>query len=38
MILHIQNAHGNYEAQVQIKKLLDYLDEKYREENVSNRA
>jgi len=29
MILHIQNAHGNYEAQVQIKKLLDYLNEKY---------
>ncbi|MCM8775670.1 MAG: hypothetical protein NC930_04895 [Candidatus Omnitrophica bacterium] len=29
MILHIQNAHGNYEAQVKIKKLLDYLYKTY---------
>lgn len=25
LILHIQNIHGNYESQVQIKKILDYL-------------
>lgn len=29
MILHIQNAHRNYEAQAQIKKLLDYLHKTY---------
>ena len=29
LILHIQNAHANYEAQTQIKKLLQYLNEKY---------
>ncbi len=29
LILHIQNLHGNYEAQAQIKKLLDYLYKTY---------
>jgi len=29
LILHIQNAHGNYEAQSQIKKLLKYLQQTY---------
>jgi hypothetical protein len=29
LILHIQNAHGNYEAQNQIRKLLQYLHKTY---------
>jgi hypothetical protein len=29
LILYIQNAHGSYEAQIKIKKLLDYLYQKY---------
>ncbi|MBI3306673.1 MAG: hypothetical protein HYZ84_02545 [Candidatus Omnitrophica bacterium] len=29
LILHIQNAHGNYEAQSKIKDLLDYLYKTY---------
>ncbi|MBI3314259.1 MAG: WD40 repeat domain-containing protein [Candidatus Omnitrophica bacterium] len=29
LILHIQNAHGNYEAQTKIKDLLDYLYKTY---------
>ena len=29
LILHIQNAHGNYEAQVKIKKLLRHLYSTY---------
>ena len=29
LILHIQNIHGNYESQVQIKKILDYLYKQY---------
>lgn len=29
LILHVQNAHGNYEAQVKIRKLLRYLYETY---------
>lgn len=29
LVLHIQDAHGNYDAQMQIKKLLEYLSEKY---------
>ncbi|MDP3919548.1 MAG: hypothetical protein Q8R76_01905 [Candidatus Omnitrophota bacterium] len=29
LILHIQNAHGNYEAQVKIKGLMDYLYKSY---------
>lgn len=29
LILHIQNAHGNYQAQTQIKKLLEYLHDNY---------
>ena len=29
LVMHIQNIHGNYEAQRQIKKLLGYLYEEY---------
>lgn len=29
LILHIQNIHGNYESQTQIKKILEYLHQKY---------
>ena len=29
LILHIQNAHGNYEAQSKIKQLLEYLNSQY---------
>lgn len=29
LILHVQNIHGNYESQVQIKKLLEYLYQRY---------
>ncbi len=29
LVLHIQNLHGNYEAQTQIKKLLEYLNKTY---------
>lgn len=29
LVLHVQNIHGNYEAQKQIKKLLEYLYQKY---------
>ncbi len=29
LLIHIQTAHGSYEAQVQIRKLLRYLHEKY---------
>jgi hypothetical protein len=29
LILHVQNLHGNYEAQVQIKKLIEYLNQQY---------
>jgi hypothetical protein len=29
LILYIQNAHGSYEAQIKIKKLLEYLNRKY---------
>ncbi len=29
LILHIQTAHGNYHAQKQIQKLLEYLHETY---------
>ncbi|MBI3313654.1 MAG: HPr family phosphocarrier protein, partial [Candidatus Omnitrophica bacterium] len=29
LILHIQNAHGQYDAQIQIKKLLEHLHQKY---------
>ncbi len=29
LVLHVQNIHGNYEAQMQIKKLLDYLYKRY---------
>lgn len=29
LILHVQNIHGNYESQVKIKKLLEYLYDKY---------
>ncbi len=28
-ILHIQNAHANYDAQVKIKQLLEYMNKKY---------
>ena len=28
-ILHIQNAHANYEAQIKIKQLLGYMNKKY---------
>ncbi len=28
-ILHIQNAHANYQAQIKIKQLLDYMNKKY---------
>jgi len=30
LVLHIQNAHGNYDAQVRIKKLLEYLHNTYK--------
>lgn len=29
VILHIQNVHGNYQAQVQVKKMLDYFYKNY---------
>lgn len=29
LLLHVQDAHASYEAQVQIKKLLEYLRGKY---------
>ena len=29
LIIHIQNAHGNYDAQVKIKNLIDYLVKNY---------
>ncbi|MFZ5803059.1 MAG: hypothetical protein ACOY3K_08165 [Candidatus Omnitrophota bacterium] len=29
-VLHIQNAHANYEAQVKIKEILQYLHERYK--------
>ena len=29
LILHIQNVHGQYDAQVQIKKILEYLHKEY---------
>jgi|GEM_PF-1680457 len=29
LVIHIQNAHGNYDAQVKIRDLLKYLYEKY---------
>ncbi|MBN1688238.1 MAG: hypothetical protein JW893_03985, partial [Candidatus Omnitrophica bacterium] len=29
LIIHIQNAHSHYEAQMKIKKLLEYLREQY---------
>ncbi len=29
VILHIQNIHGNYQAQVQVKKMLDYFYKQY---------
>ena len=28
-ILHIQDAHANYQAQMKIKQLLNYMDKKY---------
>ena len=28
-ILHIQNAHANYQAQIKIKQLLEYMNKKY---------
>lgn len=28
-VLHIQTAHGHYEAQIKIQKLLEWLSEKY---------
>ncbi|GEM_PF-6238861 len=28
-VLHIQNAHANYQAQIKIKQLLEYLNKKY---------
>ena len=28
-ILHIQNAHANYQAQIKIKQLLGYMNKKY---------
>ena len=28
-ILHIQNAHANYQAQMKIKQLLGYMNKKY---------
>ncbi len=29
LVLHIQNAHANYDAQQKIKKLLEYLNKNY---------
>ena len=29
LIIHIQDAHGNYDAQVQIKRILEYLNKNY---------
>jgi len=29
VILHIQNVHGNYQAQAQVKKMLDYFYKNY---------
>jgi hypothetical protein len=29
LILHVQNAHANYDAQMKIKQLLDYLHKTY---------
>jgi len=29
VVLHIQNVHGNYQAQVQVKKMLDYFYKNY---------
>ncbi|MBP9865698.1 MAG: hypothetical protein KBC91_04770 [Candidatus Omnitrophica bacterium] len=29
VILHIQNVHGNYQAQTQVKKMLDYFYKNY---------
>lgn len=29
LVLHVQNAHGNYEAQVKIKKILEHLSQNY---------
>ena len=29
LILHIQNIHGNYQAQTQVKKMLDYFYKQY---------
>lgn len=29
LILHIQNAHANYSAQIKIKELLEYLEKTY---------